>query len=159
MFTKLDRTKYPPTKPLLAWDGDCGFCKYWVMRWKTITGEVVEYQPYSQVAHRFPDIELRYFKQAVRFIDTDGKIYGGPAAAFQAFTYGDRYRWVMPIYRKFKPFESASDHFYSFISKRRPFMYKVCVVLWGRNPVKQKPYWLGYLAGATAVVLAIVLVI
>ncbi|MFO7977662.1 MAG: DCC1-like thiol-disulfide oxidoreductase family protein [Bacteroidales bacterium] len=146
MFTKLDRTKYPPSsKPLMAWDGNCGFCHYWIIRWKTFTGDNVEYKPYSQAAPQFPDIDLKYFRQAVRFIDVDGKIYTGPAAAYRSFQYGKRWKWLMPLYEKCKPVEVVSDQCYSFISKRRPFMYKVTVALWGKNPYRQKNYWAYYL--------------
>ena len=158
MFTKLDRTQYPPkNKPLMAWDGNCGFCHYWVLRWKTFTGDKVEYRPYSEVADQFPDIELRYFKQAVRFIDTDGKIYTGPAAAFQSFQYGDRWKWVMPLYKKYKLVEFVCDHTYRLISKNRPFMYKLSVLLFGKNPVRQKPYWAFYLGGLALLVTGIAL--
>jgi predicted DCC family thiol-disulfide oxidoreductase YuxK len=154
MFTKLDRTQHlPGEKPIMAWDGNCGFCHYWVLRWKLFTGDNVIYRPYSEVAPMFPDIELRYFKQAVRLIDVDGKIYGGPAAAFQAFQYGNKYRWLMPLYKNFKPAEFIADHTYRFISKNRPFMYKVSVAFWGRNPIRQKPYWLIY-AGSLALLVA-----
>ncbi len=159
MFTKLDRTKYPPAeKPLMVWDGNCGFCHYWVLRWKLFTGDKVVYKPYADVAHNFPDIELRFFKQAVRFIDVDGKIFTGPAAAFRSFQYGDRYKWLMPLYAGFKPAEFVADHIYRLISKNRTFMYKVTVSLWGRNPVKQKPYWLIYL-GVFALLIAGIVVI
>ncbi len=152
MFTKLKSTNHPPkSKPLLAYDGNCGFCHYWVLRWKTYTCDNVECKPYASVAKNFPDIELKYFQQALRFIDTDGGIYTGPAAAFQAFRYGNKYRWVMPIYNKCRLFRFLSDHFYSFVSRNRSVMYKICVVLFGRNPVRQKPYWLYYLGGLAIV--------
>lgn len=153
MFTKLDKTQYPPkVKPLMAWDGNCGFCHYWVLRWKLFTGDSVEYQPYAKVADQFPDIEFRYFQQAVRLIDVDGRIYTGPAAAFRAFQFGRKYRWLLPLYEGFKPAEFFADHVYRFVSKNRPFMYKVSVALWGRNPVKQKPYWLIYFSGIALLV-------
>ncbi|HSV89264.1 MAG TPA: DCC1-like thiol-disulfide oxidoreductase family protein [Bacteroidales bacterium] len=157
IFTKLQKTQYPPNKPLMAWDGDCGFCHYWVLRWKMITGDKVEYKPLMSVYVNFPDIELKYFKQAVRLIDTDGKIYTGPAAAFRAFRYGSRYRWLMPLYEGFKPAEIISDQVYSFVSRNRNFMYKITVRLWGRNPARQKPYWAYYLAGFSAAALGIYL--
>ncbi|MFN3555051.1 MAG: thiol-disulfide oxidoreductase DCC family protein [Bacteroidales bacterium] len=159
MFTKLYKTDYPPkSKPLMAWDGNCGFCHYWVLRWKKFSGDAVEYQPYAKVAHLFPDIELRYFKQAVRLIDTDGRIYTGPAAAFQSFRYGKKYRWLMPLYSNFKPAEFVADQIYRLISKNRPFMYRVSVAFWGRNPVKQKPYWLIYFTGLALLVTGAALV-
>ncbi len=160
MFTKLDRTKYlPGEKPIMAWDGNCGFCHYWVLRWKTFTGDKVIYEPYAKVAERFPDIELRYFKQAVRFIDVDGKIYTGPAAAFRSFCYGKKYHWLFPLYQNFKPATFIADHTYRFVSKNRPFMYKVSVALWGRNPIKQKPYWLIYAGGLALLIVGVSVVV
>ena len=157
MFTKLDRTNYPPKdKPLMAWDGDCGFCHYWVLKWKCLSGDKVEYRPYQNVAADFPDIELKYFQQAIRFIDTDGRIYTGPAAAFQSFRYGKKWRWVMPLYNNFWLFRYLSDHFYRFVSRNRPVMYKICVAMLGRNPVRQRHYWLLYAGGLVVLVLALV---
>ncbi len=160
MFTKLDKTQYlPGEKPIMAWDGNCGFCHYWVLRWKKFSGDKVIYEPYAKVADRFPDIELRYFKQAVRFIDVDGKIYTGPAAAFRSFSYGKKYRWLFPLYQNFKPATFIADHIYRFVSKNRPFMYKVSVALWGRNPVKQKPYWLIYAGGLALLIVGVSVVV
>jgi predicted DCC family thiol-disulfide oxidoreductase YuxK len=159
IFTKLDKTEYPPTdKPLLTWDGNCGFCHYWMLRWKLFTGDKVEYRPFQESAKHFPDIEYKYFKQAVHLVDLDGKIYTGPAAVFQAFQYGDRYRWVMPLYRKLGLFRFLSDHFYSFVSRNRTVMYKITVRLWGKNPIRQKNYWAYYLGGLT-VLIAVLLIL
>ena len=153
MFTKLERTKYlPGDKPIMAWDGNCGFCHYWVLRWKMFSGDKIIYEPYTKVADKFPDIELRYFRQAVRLIDVDGRIYSGPAAAFRSFRYGKKYRWLMPLYEKCKIAEFIADHTYRFISKNRPFMYKLAIAMWGKNPVKQKPYWLIYLGSLIGIV-------
>jgi len=157
IFTKLDKTEHPPDeKPLMAWDGNCGFCHYWVLRWKMFTGENVEYRPFQESANRFPDVDYKYFKQAIRFIDLDGKIYTGPAAAFQAFQYGDKYRWVMPLYKRLRLFRFLSDHFYSFVSRNRKVMYKITVRLWGKNPVRQKNYWAFYLGGLTAFLVGLI---
>ncbi len=160
IFTKLDKTAHAPTeKPLMAWDGNCGFCHYWVLRWKMFTGDKVEYRPFQEAAKNFPDIEYKYFKQAIRFIDLDGKIYTGPAAAFQAFQYGDRYRWVMPLYKRLGLFRFLSDHFYSFVSRNRTVMYKITVRLWGKNPVRQKNYWAYYLGGLTAFIAGLLILV
>lgn len=158
IFTKLDKTNYPPPeKPVMAWDGNCGFCHYWVLRWKKLSGDVIEYRPYSEVAGRFPDIEYKYFQQALRFIDTDGRIYTGPAAAFRSFQYGKKYRWLMPLYQNFKPAELFADHLYSFVSRRRPAMYKITIRLLGKNPVRGKKYWAYYLGGLTALIAGILI--
>ena len=130
------------------------FCHYWVLRWKMITGDGVDYKPLMSVYQNFPDIDLKYFQQAIRLIDTDGRIYTGPAAVFRAFRYGPRYRWLMPLYENLKLAEWISDHVYSMVSRNRNFMYKATIRLWGRNPVRQKPYWVYYLGGLVFLVLA-----
>ena len=43
-------------RPLLIYDGDCGFCVYSVRYWQKLTGDAVEYRPYQDVAAQFPDI-------------------------------------------------------------------------------------------------------
>jgi len=59
----------PPPKPLMVFDGDCGFCRKWVNRWKFLTGDRVDYEPYQTAAVRFPEIPLEYFKESVQFVD------------------------------------------------------------------------------------------
>jgi predicted DCC family thiol-disulfide oxidoreductase YuxK len=45
-----------PEKPLLIYDGDCGFCRRWIQRWRAITGERVEFAPYQTVGSLYPEI-------------------------------------------------------------------------------------------------------
>lgn len=62
----------------------------------------------------------------------------------------------MPLYNKVGIFRWASDWFYNWISKHRPFMYKLTTAMFGKNPAKPKPYWLFYLAGLAAVIAGII---
>lgn len=160
MFTKLHNTKHlPGNNPIMAWDGDCGFCHYWVIKWKKLTGDQVTYKPFQQVYRDFPDIDLKYFRQAIRFIDTDGRVYTGPAAAFQALhRYGKKWRWVMPVYKYFWPFRFLSDHFYVFVSRNRVRMYEITIRLLGKNPARPKHYWVYYLIFALAIVAGLVFI-
>ena len=50
----LRRVGSPPDRPVLVFDGDCGFCRIWIGRWRHHTGETVEYQPFQD-----PDISRR----------------------------------------------------------------------------------------------------
>ncbi len=149
IFEKIHHTDYPPeTRPVMAWDGTCGFCHYWVIKWKLLTGDRVIYEPYQKIHKEFPDIGLRYFNQAIRFIDTDGRVYGGPAAVFHALhRYGDKWKWVMPLYRSVWIFRKLSDRFYSFVSANRNWIYRITISLFGKNPTRPKKYWAIYLVG------------
>ncbi|MDZ7849032.1 MAG: hypothetical protein U5L96_21205 [Owenweeksia sp.] len=55
---KLRKLEYPPKeKPLMIWGmATCGFCAYWVVRWQKITGNQLNYIPFQEVSHAFPDI-------------------------------------------------------------------------------------------------------
>lgn len=161
MFKKLDKTIYPPNKkPVMAWDGNCGFCHYWVIKWKIMTGDQINYVPFQDIYQDFPDIELKYFKQAIRFIDIDGRIYTGPAAVFQALhRYGKKWKWVMPMYKNFWPFRFASDHFYAFVSKNRVRMYEIVIRLFGKNPARPKNFWAIYLGSLIALSIALCFVL
>ncbi len=55
----------PPPKPLLVYDGDCGFCKLWIARWREITADRIDYAPLQEAAARFPEVPREAFEHAV----------------------------------------------------------------------------------------------
>ncbi len=136
----------------MAWDKQCGFCHYWVIKWKKLTGDKVDYSPYQESHKEFPDIDLSYFREAIRFIDLDGRMYVGPGAVFQALhRYGSKWKWVMPLYNNIGLFRFLSDHFYVFVSRNRNHLYKWVVRLFGSNPARPKYYWAYYLVTLFAI--------
>ena len=146
MFRKFERTKYPPTeKPILVWDGECGFCKYWVTRWKSLTQDKIDYKTYQEVASQFKDIPVKEFKKASRLIETDGSMFSGPDSAYRSYTYSKKslpwHRW----YHTYTWFTKLSDHGYNYIAKHRPFFFKLTKLLFGNNPKQLQPYWAVYL--------------
>ena len=48
-------------RPVLIYDGDCGFCVYWARYWRKLTGDRVEYRPYQEAAADYPDISEASF--------------------------------------------------------------------------------------------------
>ncbi len=150
-------TDHKPEKPFMAWDGKCGFCHYWVLKWKLITGDRVSFKPFQEVYEGFPDIELKEFSKAIHFIDTDGQVYTGASAVFYALhKYGSKWRWIMPIYRGFWPFRVTSNWFYSFVSRNRNWIYRVTVRLFGKNPARPKHYWVAYLGAFIGLLILVV---
>ena len=51
-------------RPLLVYDGDCGFCTYWVRYWQQLTGDRVAYVPYQETAAQYPEIPVTAFQNA-----------------------------------------------------------------------------------------------
>lgn len=156
MFTKIQKTTNPPIQPLFIWDGECGFCKYWIIVWKSKTVDL-SYMTFQEVAKEFPDIPLKEFKKASRLIETEGSVFSGPDSAYRTFRYFKKphehwHRW----YKDSGLFQWISDHGYNFIAKNRPMMMKLTLAFWGKNPLKRKPYWIFWLVGFMAIVLGTV---
>ena len=86
------------TKPLLIYDGDCGFCRRWIARWQSLTGDRVEYAPFQQVASEFPEIPREQFEASVQFIEPSGKISSGAEAVFRTLAYAPGKRWTLWMY-------------------------------------------------------------
>jgi predicted DCC family thiol-disulfide oxidoreductase YuxK len=131
---------------MLIWDGTCGFCNYWVARWKALTGDAVLYVPYQEVAHEISDIPVQAFKEAVRMIETDGKVCDGAGAAYKTLTYSEKWRFLYPCYKRFFFFRKVSDRSYQFIADNRRFMLTLTKLFFGKNPNRMAHYWAIYLA-------------
>ena len=59
-------------RPVVVFDGSCGFCRQWIERWRELTGDAVEYRPSSEAAPDFPEIPPEEFDRAVQLIRPDG---------------------------------------------------------------------------------------
>ena len=144
MFQKINSTNYPPSDPLLIWDGECKFCKWWKTRWELKTKNDLNFKTYQEVASQFPDIPVNEFKKASRLIETDGSIYSGPDSAYRSLYIAGNKKWHH-WYSKNNWFQKLSDFGYNHIAKYRSFYYKATIILFGKNPEKPTLYWLLYL--------------
>lgn len=149
-------TAFRPDKPLLVWDGDCGFCKYWVIRWKKMTGEHIVYRPYQEMLDTIRDIPESEFRKAAQLIDRDGSVHSGAAAAYKALSYAGRWRFLYSMYTSSGLFRSISDRGYRFVANHRTGLYKVTVAMFGKNPARLRYYWAVY---ALILVLAVVILV
>lgn len=155
MFEKIKNTQYAPDRFLLVWDGTCGFCKYWVIRWKILTGDAIRYEPYQKAATRFPDIDVRHFREAVRLIGPDGTVYSGPHAAYKSMSIGGKHRWLCRWYESSAFFRWLSDVGYQWVADHRVFAMKLTKWLVGKDPRRMEVYWMYYLMILVAVVLLV----
>ena len=145
MFQKFEYTKHPPTnKPILVWDGACGFCKYWITRWEKISEGKIIFTPYQEAATQFPDIPLKEFKKASRLITTKGTVHGGPDSAYMSYYIANPNSKWHSWYQNIGWFRNLSDHGYNFIAKHRSFFFKLTKAMLGSNPVSYTHYWILY---------------
>lgn len=157
MFAKFEKTKYPPKiKPVLIWDGECGFCKFWVIRFGTFTKDKIVFQTYQKTAGQYLDIPIKEFKKASRLIEVDGSIYNGPDSLYRSLEHSNEQTW--PWHRWYCRhiwFTKLSDFGYNLIAKNRPLMFFLTKTLFGKRPEKFRLYWVIYLLLISILVLII----
>ncbi|HEV3163801.1 MAG TPA: DCC1-like thiol-disulfide oxidoreductase family protein, partial [Isosphaeraceae bacterium] len=127
----VERVENPPERPLLVFDGDCGFCKQWVHRWQAMTGDRVDYRPSQEVAPKYPQIGPDRFRESVWLIEPDGHAWHGAQAVFRLYSLVGEKRWLAHLYRATPAFAAISDYLYSLITQHREAVAVVVRWLWG----------------------------
>jgi predicted DCC family thiol-disulfide oxidoreductase YuxK len=123
----------PPSKALLVYDGDCGFCKLWIARWRETTAGAVDYEELQQAAARFPEVPRTAFEHAVKLIETDGRVFSGAEAVYRSLGRGRGRglgRWSFEHVPGFAP---VSNFAYAFIARHRELAHTVTSLLWGEE--------------------------
>jgi len=120
-------------QPLLIYDGDCGFCVYWVRYWQRLTGDRVTYAPYQEVAAQYPEIPLAAFQRAVQYIAPDGKIASGAEAAFLTLSHANGKGFWLTLYRHLPSFAAIAERMYAIVASHRSALYRPSLWLWGRD--------------------------
>ena len=121
-----------PAKPLLVFDGRCGFCRVWIDYWKQITGSALDYAPFQEVAPNFPQVSPEQFSQAVQLILADGQVLSGARAVFTTLAYAG-VQWPGWLYDHVPGFAPASEASYRLIASHRSFFYQVTRFTFGRR--------------------------
>ena len=121
-------------KPALLYDGDCGFCRFWLARWRRRLGDRVEYLPLQdpQVAERFPHLSTAQLTRAVHLVEPDGRVYSGAHAVFRALALGGS-RIPVWAYRYVPGFAFVSEAAYRLVADHRPLFSAITTLLWGRS--------------------------
>src|SRR5438034_6521465 len=120
-------------KPVLIYDGRCGFCAIWVEYWRQLTGDRLVYAASQVTAWQYPEISSEEFKRSVWLIEPDGKRTSGAEAVFRLIALGAGKSWPLWIYTHVPGFAPASEANYRFIARHRSFCYWVTRVLWGKR--------------------------
>ena len=103
------------SKPLLIYDGNCGFCRIWLDYSRKLTGERIEYAPSQEVGGQYPQIPKEDFSRGVQLVRTDGSVARNARAAFETLGYVRLYSAFAPVW----------EWGYSIIASHRDFFYHV----------------------------------
>lgn len=131
------RVEERPSRPLLVFDGDCGFCRQWVRRWSRITGDRVEYRPSREDAARFPEIGPERFKAKVWLIEPDGCAIGGAHAVLRLYSLVGEKRGLLWLYENLPALAAMAEAAYDFVARHRNASDRVARLFWGK--VDQRP--------------------
>src|SRR5262249_38128462 len=124
-----------PARPLLVFDGDCGFCRGWVARWRRRTGDRLDVAPFQKVASDFPDIPIERFRRAVQLIEPDGRRSQGAEAVFRSLAYAPRGGAWSWCYARVPGFAPLSEGLYRFVADRRGLFTRLTEAMWGPHVV------------------------
>ncbi|MGD8631309.1 MAG: lipase maturation factor family protein [Gammaproteobacteria bacterium] len=124
--------------PLLAYDGDCGFCAYWVRYWQRLTGDRVHYAPYQEIIAEHPEVTEAEFARAIQLFDPDGGRSSGAGAAFRVLALARRGAGLW-LYRHLPGFAWIAEAVYALVARHREAAYHVSRLLWGAE--RYPPTW------------------
>jgi hypothetical protein len=127
---------HPPERPLAIFDGDCGFCRLWITRWKTTTGSKVDYAPSHEVAARFPEIPKEAFTRAFQLVMPDGNVLEGARAVFATLAEKRGGGALAAAYGRVPGFAAVAEAGYRAIAGHRRAASAVTRLLWGRSVEK-----------------------
>lgn len=119
-----DSIPAPPAKPLVVYDGDCSFCRYWIGRWKNLTQGRVEYVPYQLMPDPYMGVGHAQFRQAVYLLTAYGqRLRGAEAVAVLLKLSG--YPSSSWLYYRLPLASKAAEAGYHFVANRRDFFYRL----------------------------------
>jgi predicted DCC family thiol-disulfide oxidoreductase YuxK len=118
-------------RPLLVYDGECGFCRYWVRYWQRLTGERVEYRTYQSLELPHRGIDREQFAQAIFWFDSDGPALHGAAAAFRVLATVPGHGGWDWCYRRIPGISLLAEAAYRAVAAHRALAAPVARALWG----------------------------
>ena len=121
------RVASPPPRPLLIFDGGCGFCRRWVARWQRAVGDAVDYRPFQddEVKSKYPEIPRADLEKAIHLVSPDGSVCRGAEAAFRSLAAGGAERWMLWAYAHLPGFAPVSEFLYGQVASHREFLSKL----------------------------------
>lgn len=126
-------------KPIMVYDGACGFCKFWVSRWQRQAADEVVFVPYQQLPHKYFGITRRQFSKSVYLITQYRRLHGA-AAVFEVLALGGNDFWNS-VYYNFILADIVFEAAYKVIASYRDFFFWLTKIFYkeARHFDAQKP--------------------
>ena len=111
-------------KPVMLYDGDCGFCRRWIEKWNKITRDLIVYAPYQTKLVDYPQLTEAGCRAAVQLILPDGSVLSGAGAVFKALDIGGK-KFGWKAYGHMPFFKSVAEWGYRRVANNRVFFSKL----------------------------------
>ncbi|MEX1119780.1 MAG: lipase maturation factor family protein, partial [Terrimicrobiaceae bacterium] len=116
----------------LVYDGDCGFCRLWVERWRRLAGQGVTFIPFQEA--RIDGLDQASCMKAVQWVGADGTRASGAEAVFRLLAEESfLYALLLKAYLACRPFAWITRVGYEFVADHRPAFSWATKLLWGKD--------------------------
>lgn len=109
-------------KPIMIFDGDCSFCRFWAGHGQKWTGSHVLWRPYQDVLNQFPQISQKEFQEAIHYVDANGTVFVGSEAVFRGLSNGDSI--PLWIFENVPGFSIFAEYGYKIVVRHRSVLLK-----------------------------------
>src|SRR5262245_33348882 len=134
-----------PSRPLVVWDGSCGFCRMSIERLQAELGMGIETAPYQEVGDRFAPLGAADYARAVHLIEPDGRRSSGAEAVFRALAYRPGGLPWLRLYLHLPGFAPLAELGYRFVARHRGAVRRIAVALVGEDLRPLRHDWVRYL--------------
>lgn len=114
----------PSMRPVLIYDGDCGFCRRSVARAERLTGSRVEYlaQGAAECRTRFPSLPPEALRESVHLVEPGGRVSRGAEAVLRALATQERWGWALRSYERSRWLAAVLEWAYRRVARNRTFV-------------------------------------
>lgn len=114
--------------PTLLYDGTCRFCRAQVVRLRALMRDRITFESaYADgVRARFPMVPQTGMLGEMKFVDRDGRLYGGAAAIARAFVVSGGILGLGARLYALPPVRWAADYAYGVAAARRIRLKQTC---------------------------------
>jgi len=157
-----DRLGFDPEeldRPLLVWDGDCGFCRRSLEYIRDRAGDHLHYAPFQHVHRYFDGIDQADFERGVHLVEPDGLHYSGAEAIFRALGRAPDDGTWQSLYDRVPGFSTLTERVYRFVADNRPLVSRISRWLFGSDLRRSRFRFARWLALRLLVVACLIAVV
>ncbi|MEJ8801077.1 thiol-disulfide oxidoreductase DCC family protein [Pontibacter sp. H249] len=118
---EVDQDSISLQKPIMVYDGNCSFCRFWVSKWQNLASEEVDFVPYQQLPKLYYGVTRQQFSRSVYLVTKYRRLHGA-AAVFEVLAIGGDDSWNR-IYYNVVLADTFFEAAYRVVANNRDFFF------------------------------------